>query len=116
MYKYIKIYPKEIFERVKENSLKYTTVDSFLNKQLRQQKNNYRKLLQKCSVNDIIKYEGEEFAYKKLIYLEEDEIDIEALEKYLKKLLKDKTTKFLNNNPELKRLIRIYDLVKYRLK
>ena len=31
MYKYLKDYKKEVFERVKDNSLKYTDIDKFLN-------------------------------------------------------------------------------------
>lgn len=114
MYKYLKEYEGEVFERVKNNMLKYTTVDSFLNQQLRQQKRNYRKTLEDKTVDSIIVCEGEAQAYKKIIFLNEDEIEITVLHKYLQEFLKHNTSKCLNNNSELKRLIRIYDLVKYK--
>lgn len=114
MYKYLKQYEGDVFERVKNNMLRYTTIDSFLNKQLRQQKINYRKILEKKSVENIIASEGEEQAYKKIIFLKEDEIEITELHNYLQQFLKHNTPKCLNNNSELKRLIRIYDLLRYK--
>ncbi len=114
MYKYLNNYQKEIFERVKENVLKHKTIDSFLNQQLRIQKANYRKSIYDLSVNGIIKNETMELAYKKLIFLEEKEIQIDELKEYLQKYIKTYTPSCLKNNPELKRLIRIYDLVKYK--
>lgn len=114
MYKYLNNYQKEIFERVKENVLKHRTIDSFLNQQLRIQKANYRKSIYDLSVNGIIKNETMELAYKKLIFLEEKEIQIDELKEYLQKYIKTYTPSCLKNNPELKRLIRIYDLVKYK--
>lgn len=114
MHKYIKEYQGEVFERVKENVLKYTTVDHFLNQQLRSQKVNYHKTYGQLSVKKIIQQEGFDTAYKKLIFLEEDEIVVEDLYTYLYKFIKEKTSQCLKDNPELKRLIRIYDLVKYK--
>lgn len=114
MYKYLKDYEGSLFERVKENSLKYTTIDSFLNRQLRMQKVNYRKSVQTYSVETIIEMEGEETAYRRLIFLEENEIDIEEMGKYLRKIIRNKTPDILKNNSELKRLIRIYDLIRYK--
>ena len=114
MYKYLSDYPKAVFERVKENVLKHETIDSFLNKQLRMQKTNYRKNTSNLSVKGIIENETMEAAYKKLIFLEQSEIDIEELKEYLQNYIKNHTADCLKNNPELKRLIRIYDLVKYK--
>lgn len=114
MYKYLRDYTRKIFERVKENVLKHGTIDSFLNKQLRVQKENYRKNVNDLSVRGIIAVETNEFAYKKLIFLEQAEIDIDELKDYLQKYIKNHTPNCLKNNPELKRLIRIYDLVKYK--
>lgn len=116
MYKYLNDYSKDVFERVKENVLKHGTIDSFLNKQLRIQKENYRRNAGNLSVKGIIQNETREAAYKKLIFLEESEIDIDELKEYLQKYVMDHTTNCLKNNPELKRLIRIYDLVKYKKK
>lgn len=114
MYKYLKDYPKDIFEWVKENVVKHETVDSFLNKQLRIQKMNYRKNASDLSVRGIIASETVEMAYKKLIFLERTEIDIDDLKEYLQKYIRNHTPNCLKDNPELKRLIRIYDLVKYK--
>lgn len=114
MHKYIKEYQGEVFERVKENVLKYTTVDTFLNQQLRIQKANYHKSYGKLSVKTIIDQEGFDLTYKKLIFLDEDEISVKDLHDYLYQFIKEKTSKCLKDNPELKRLIRMYDLVKYK--
>lgn len=114
MYKYLRNYSKIIFERVKENVLNHGTVDSFLNKQLRIQKANYRKSVRELSVKGIIEAETMDMAYKKLVFLEKGEIQIEELREYLQKYIKKYTPSCLKNNSELKRLIRIYDLVKYK--
>lgn len=114
MYKYLREYTEEVFERVKNNVLKYTTVDAFLNKQLRQLKQNYRKSLKEPSVQNVVEAEGFEDAYKKLIFLEKEEVDVEQLLHYLQDYMKKYTPSCLKNNPELKRLIRIYDMIKYK--
>ena len=114
MYKYLRDYPKDVFERVKENVIQHGTVDSFLNKQLRIQKANYRRNASDLSVKGIIETESMEAAYKRLIFLEESEIEIGELEEYLQSYIKNHTPDCLKNNPELKRLIRIYDLIKYK--
>lgn len=114
MYKYLCDYSKDIFERVKEDVLRHGTVDSFLNKQLRIQKEKYRRNADDLSVDGIIRNETSELAYKKLIFLEESEIEVNKLKDYLQKYIMKHTPNCLKNNPELKRLIRIYDLVKYK--
>ncbi len=116
MYKYLRDYSKDIFERVKENVLKHGTVDSFLNKQLRIQKENYRRNVSDLSVKGVIANETNGAAYKKLIFLEDSEIDINELKEYLQKYIMEHTPNCLKNNSKLKRLIRIYDLVKYKQK
>lgn len=55
-----------------------------------------------------------EGAYKKLIFLEESEVEIDELKEYLQSYIKNHTSNCLKNNPELKRLIRIYDLIRYK--
>lgn len=114
MYKYLKDYQGEVFERVKNNVLKYTDVDCFLNEQLRRQKVSYHKMYGNLSVSKLVEIEGIEMAYKKLIFLEENEFECEELLKYLQKFLKKNTPKCLNGNSELKRLIRMYDLLRYK--
>ncbi len=114
MYKYLNDYHKEVFERVKENLLKHNTIDSFLNQQLRLLKISYRKSAKNLTVKGIIDAETEDGAYKKLIFLEADEIQLDELQKYLQDYIRSHTPSCLKNNPELKRLIRIYDLLKYK--
>lgn len=116
MHKYLRDYSKELYERVKENFLKFKSVDDFLNQQLRSQKISYRKNLSEYSVAKIIELEGKEQAYKKLIFLEESEIDIKEMANYLEELMKEDAESVLKNNSELKRLIRIFDYIKYRKK
>ena len=84
----------------------------FLDKQLRIQKANYRRNESNLSVKGIIETESMEAAYKRLIFLEESEIDIAELEVYLQSYIKNHTPDCLKNNPEIKHLIRIYDLIK----
>lgn len=114
MYKYLSQYNGEVFEKVKNNTLRYTTIDSFLNSQLRIQKNAYRQKHAHMSVQNIVKYEGFRLAYRRLIFLNKEEINLEELLNYLRKLIKDETPDCLKGNSELKRLIRIYDLLKYK--
>ena len=89
-------------------------IDKFLNEQLRKQKISYHKTYANLNVNRVIEIEGEDQAYKKLIFLNEDEIDCSELLLYLQKYLKKNTSKALHGNSELKRLIRMYDLLKYK--
>jgi hypothetical protein len=114
MYKYLKDYKKEVFERVKDNVLKYTDIDKFLNEQLRKQKASYHRTYTNLSVKRVIEIEGKDLAYRKLIFLNEDEIECSELLLYLQGFLKRNTPKVLNGNSELKRLIRMYDLLKYK--
>lgn len=114
MYKYLKNYSGQTFERVQNNILKYTKIDDFLNEQLRKQKITYHKTYSALSIARVIELEGFDSAYRKLIFLNEDEIDCTELLKYLQKLLKNNAQKLLNSNSELKRLIRMYDLLKYK--
>lgn len=113
MYKYIKDYPELVFGRVKEETLKKVNIESFLNSQQLKSKENYRKTLVNKNVEEIIKREGIHEAYKRLYFLERDEIDLEELKNYLVNILKNDLVK-LEANTELKRLIRIYDLLKYK--
>lgn len=100
--------------RVKNNVLKYTTIDCFLNEQLRKQKMSYHKTNGSLSVQRVVEIEGETQAFRKLIFLNEEEIDCGELLNYLQNYLKKNTSRCLNGNSELKRLIRMYDLLKYK--
>ena len=114
MYKYLKDYQGQTFERVQNNILKYTDIDKFLNEQLRKQKSTYHKTYGNLSVSRVIELEGSDYAYRKLIFLTEDEMNCSELLKYLQTLLKNNSPKLLHGNPELKRLIRMYDLLRYK--
>lgn len=74
----------------------------------------YHRTYADLSVKRVIEIEGEDQAYRKLIFLNEDEIDCSELLSYLQGILKKNTPKMLNGNSELKRLIRMYDLLKYK--
>ena len=90
-------------------------IEDFLNAQLINSKKNYRNNLKEFTIDEIIKKEGEENAFKKIYFLEENEIDVTKLESYLKSQFK--TLKFdseLKIDSELKRLVRIYDFLKYK--
>ena len=114
MYNYLKDYQGQTFERVQNNILKYTDIDKFLNEQLRKQKSTYHKTYGNLSVSRVIELEGSDYAYRKLIFLTEDEMNCSELLKYLQTLLKNNSPKLLHGNPELKRLIRMYDLLRYK--
>lgn len=109
MYKYIKEEPTLLFERVKEHYIKKQTIDDFLNAQQRENKKKYRKNLKSFNIEEIIEKEGKENAYKKIYFLEKPEINLQVLEEYLKEAFKS-----LELDSELKRLIRIYDFLKYK--
>lgn len=57
--------------------------------------------------------EGFGEAYKKLVLLDEGELNLDDLLAYLRRLVGD-DRKVINGNTELKRLIRIYDFLKYK--
>ena len=118
MYKYLVDYKKPVYGRVKEHLLKHHSIDDFLNDVLRHGKRIYRQALTDKSVKGVIGQAGFGEAYKRLYYLEEDEIIVEDLKEYLSKFLKQGKSPetVLKGNSELKRLIRIYDLVKYHSK
>ncbi len=105
MFKYLQSYNKETFGPVKKYVLNHTTIDSFLNKALLHRKKLFSK---KYTIADVI----EKKSYGEVCLLDEQKIDLKILEDYLKELLKEKD--ILKNNSELKRLIRIYDWLKYK--
>lgn len=112
MHKYLKDYDKSLFGNVKENFLKLNSIDSFLNGQLLKLKKTYRENNTNLNIKSIISSEGEEKAYEKIIFLNQDEIDLNELLSYLQKILKQ-NPKLLKNNTNLKRLIKMYDFIKY---
>lgn len=116
LHKYLLHYEKELFERVKDCYEKYNSADSFLNKQLRHDKENYRRQHSPLTVNDVIAQSDKNTVNKKLCFLEQDQYDCSKLENYLQNLLKNEGIEILKGNSDLKRLIRIYDWLKYSKK
>ena len=113
MYKYLKEYSSPVYGRIQQNIIKYSKINDYLNDLLRESKKSYRRGLSQYSVNKIIELEGETAAYKKLYFLEEEEININDLENYLYRII-SKNIVELKGNSELKRLIRIFDFIKYK--
>ena len=114
IFKYIINYKKEIKDkRIKEQQKRIKSIDNYLNNSIRKSKRNYMEKLKKLSVDGIIEHEGFDNAYKKIIYLDENYIDLNQLEEYLHKLLERNGNSILKGNSELKRLIRIYDFLKF---
>ena len=114
MYKYLSAYSGEVLDRriMKEIDRK-KELDDFLNASLRKARANYHSGGVDCSVKSVVEDEGFDEAYKKLVLLEEAEIDLEDLLGYLRKLVRS-DCKIIDGNTELKRLIRIYDFLKYK--
>ncbi|MDC7956286.1 SIR2 family protein [Fusobacterium simiae] len=113
IYKYLKDYKGNISENIKNEIAKRTELNLFLNKQQNDLKENYRNTLTEKTVNYIISREGNKEAYKKIYFLEKEEINLNDLENYLKSIIIQKLVN-IKNNSELKRLIRIYDFLKFR--
>ena len=113
IYKYLKDYKENISENIKNEITKRTELKDFLNKQQNNLKENYRNTLNTKTVNHIIYQEGNTEAYKKIYFLEKDEINLDDLENYLKNIITQNLVS-IKNNSELKRLIRIYDFLKFR--
>lgn len=114
MYKYLSAYSGEILDRriLKEIDEK-KGLDDFLNTSLCKAKLNYHSGDVARSVQSVVKEEGLHEAYKRLVLLNEDELDLNDLLAYLRKLIAE-DRKVINGNTELKRLIRIYDFLKYK--
>ena len=114
MYKYLSAYSGDVLDRriMKEIDEK-KELDDFLNTSLRKAKLNYHLAGVVRSVQFVVEEEGFGEAYKKLVLLDEDELDLGDLLTYLRKLVGN-DRKVINGNTELKRLIRIYDFLKYK--
>ena len=114
MYKYLSAYSSEILDRriMKEIDEK-RKLDDFLNSSLCRAKLNYHSGGTVRSVRSVVEEEGFGEAYKKLVLLDEGELNLDDLLAYLRRLVGD-DRKVINGNTELKRLIRIYDFLKYK--
>lgn len=114
MYKYLSAYSGEVFNpRILKEIDEKRSLDAFLNNSLRKARVNYHSTGARLSVTSVIDDEGFAEAYKKLVLLEEDELDLAELLNYLRAFIK-KDRKIIHGNSELKRLIRMYDFLKYK--
>ena len=113
IYKYLKDYRGSVSNNIENEITKKIELKNFLNKQQNNLKENYRNTLSQKNVNYIISHEGKMEAFKKIYFLEKEEIDLNDLENYLKDIIVQKLVT-IKNNSELKRLIRIYDFLKFR--
>ena len=105
MYKYIKDCKEYITDTIKADYEKKHSLDDFLNNSIRKGKIIYRKKLQYKTIDEIIKIEGREKAFRKICFLNEDEINLTQLHLYIKEIYYEIGV----NNSDLRRLIRIYD-------
>lgn len=105
MYKYIKDCKEYITDTIKADYEKKHSLDDFLNNSIRKGKIIYRKKLQYKTIDEIIKIEGMEKAFRKICFLNEDEINLTQLHSYIKEIYYEIGV----NNSDLRRLIRIYD-------
>lgn len=114
MFKYLSVYDGEVSDpRIREQLAEKVSVDSFLNNALRMSRNSLRQKFEELSIACIIETEGDENAYKRLYCLNPDEIDLRDMHFYLRRLIQEGIVP-LHNNSELKRIIRIYDYLKYK--
>lgn len=112
IFKYLKDYDCRLFDRIEDIKNNKKNIEDFYNGTERKNKDKMRDKIQEKSIAGLItQYEKKE-AYKYVLYLNKDEIEIKDLENYLKDILSN--LDILKGNSVLKKLIRIYDLLKYR--
>lgn len=119
LFKYLSLYDGDFGDRVSSFFDEHRTVDSYRNRTLKSSLPGQRERFSHClSVDGMIDELGRDKAFKHLWVLEDDEIDANALGTYLKDLYLNGTSeasgkKGMTDNPEFRRMVRIYDLVKY---
>lgn len=107
IFKYLKDCKSYIVGSIKEEYEKRKCLDDFLNSSVKKAKANYRRKLHNKNIEEIIQLEGSDKAYRKIYFLDESEIEIEKLHLYLK----NNYNSMNKNDPEMRRLIRIYDFL-----
>lgn len=110
VFKYLKSYNEEVYGDVKKYISNHTNIDSFLNNALKRQKLTFNKF---TTVKSIISNPDFKKPYEFLCLLNKESINLTDLENYLVDLLTSEKN-ILQGNTELKRLIRIYDWLKYK--
>ena len=119
LFKYLSSFDGELGERTAKWANDHRSVDSYRNKTLRKWLPGQRgRFASNLSVSGMIDTLGKDKAFKHLWVLEDDEIDPSELGSYLKDLFLNGTEdigkrEHMNANPEFRRMVRIYDLVKY---
>lgn len=116
IYKYISnSNHSEFHGTVKEEFEKHGQFDQYLNPTILNSKSAWRRQLKSFSLDGLIDAYGYDKAHEKIGALYSDEIDAEELGEHLSSLVsRNGGIEFIRGNPELKRAIRIYDLLKYR--
>jgi hypothetical protein len=120
IYKYLSAYNGIIGERTQQAVDRQTCVDSFRNQSIRQTLSGQRnRFAGRLSVEGLIEAVGYEKAYKHMSILDDSEIDWQALRMYLTGLLdadaeKADAAKSILFDPEFRRMVRVYDLLRYR--
>lgn len=114
VYKYLKGYSDntpEIFSEFKNKGY-----NDFLNKSIRERKKHQRNKILEKNIDWIVEKGSFPRPFEMIAYLEEDEITLEQLEKYLKKLIQEKPKLFKEHpyKSDIKRIARIYDYLKYK--
>lgn len=116
IYKYLKNYKGELSDKIleyKDSEFPDLLSNYFKKKETRKKK---RDLIDEKSIEGVLKKYSEVEAFKWILFLEKEEMKINQLEGYLKQLLTNNPNilKEHKYNSDLKRLIRIYDWLKYR--
>lgn len=112
IFKYLEEYKGDLPDKIKEQIDKIASIGSFLGKTERNGMENRRKKIVLKSIAGLLNQFGESEAYKYILYLNEKEIKLSEMEDYLKKIITG--TEILQNNSILKKVIRVYDWIKYR--
>ena len=110
VFKYLKSYDKDIYEDIKKYVLNHTDIDSFLNSALKRQKAHFDR---SNTVKSILSNPEFRRPYEQICLLDKEKSNLSDLETYLAELLKSEKN-ILKGNTSLKRLIRIYDWLKYK--
>ena len=119
LFKYLSLFDGECGDRISRWADEHRAVDSYRNNTLRNSLPGQRERFSHClSIDGMIKELGRDRAFKHLWVLEDDEIDPSSLGQYLKDLYRNGTAdvpseKGIIDYPEFRRMVRIYDLVKY---
>ncbi len=121
IFKYLSCFDGQLYGRVLEEAEKRQDYESYLNRTQKRDRDKKRDEFKEksiLSVEGIIREYGTDGAFKYLYVLDEGEIDVDALGKYLKGvLLKNPSileTSSGSESSEYRRAVRIYDYLRYK--